>query len=191
MAKHSGDKKHVTETPDVSYIRNPDVAHELSDVNVGAILKFVGGLLVFGVVTLWLMWLMLRFFEAREERTESQPGPMALTEQERLPPAPRLQGAPGFGVNDPNLRLSENLQLKGPQAEYRAIKKRWDEILEKGMVNPNTGEKIIPIQEAIKKLVAEQGAAARPQPDNHGSEAGDMDLPSDSSAGRMAEKKDW
>lgn len=44
---HSGNgHERITETPDVSHIKNVDVTHELSDVNVPAILKFVAGLTV-------------------------------------------------------------------------------------------------------------------------------------------------
>ena len=47
--KHNGnghDRLHVTETPDVSHIKNLDVTHEASDVSVTGILKFVVGLTV-------------------------------------------------------------------------------------------------------------------------------------------------
>src|ERR671934_93173 len=39
MAKHSGNG-HKTETPDVSHIRNVEVTHETSDINVRAVLTF-------------------------------------------------------------------------------------------------------------------------------------------------------
>ncbi len=46
---HNGngnDDRHVTETPDVSHIKNPDVTHEASDVSVSGVAKFVGALTV-------------------------------------------------------------------------------------------------------------------------------------------------
>ena len=46
---------HITETPDVSHIKNVDVTHEASDVNVGGILKFVLGLTIFAVFVQVLM----------------------------------------------------------------------------------------------------------------------------------------
>src|SRR5712691_5383012 len=88
-------KTHVTETPDISYIRNVDTAHELSDVQVGGIVKFVVGLFVLTVAVFFLAWGMFRMFEARSQ--EPPRSPMALSGEERLPPEPRLQGAPGFG----------------------------------------------------------------------------------------------
>jgi hypothetical protein len=102
MAKHghSGNGHgHVTETPDVSHVRNPDVTHEMSDVNVPGILKFVVGLVVMTFGVYILMWLLFSFFNAQEVRKEGEapPGPMAMTEQESLPPEPRLQASKGFG----------------------------------------------------------------------------------------------
>src|SRR3712207_3329269 len=89
----------IHETPDVSYIQNPDVQHEESDVNVRGILVFVAGLFLLMAVTLLLMHFMLNFFEKQEAARETRPDPMALTEErDRLPPEPRLQGARGFGA---------------------------------------------------------------------------------------------
>src|SRR4051812_15700878 len=98
MARH-GRRDDIHETPDVSHIQNPDVTHEESDVNVRSILMFVLGLIVFGVIVQFLMWYMLKFFERRQDAQTPKPAPMALSDKERLPPVPRLQGAPGFGVD--------------------------------------------------------------------------------------------
>src|SRR5512132_269264 len=98
---HNGnghDARHVTETPDVSHIKNPDVTHEASDVSVAGVVKFVIGLTALGIVVFVLIWGMFRFMYAQETEKEPEPGPMAMSPQERLPPAPRLQAAPGFGV---------------------------------------------------------------------------------------------
>ena len=76
-SKHKKNGKlHVTETPDVSHIKNLDVTHEASDVSVSGILKFVVGLTVFAVVVHVLMWGMFRLFYAQSQR-EPAPGPMA------------------------------------------------------------------------------------------------------------------
>src|SRR5205085_9873418 len=87
---------HITETPDTSHIKNVDVTHELSDVYVGGIAKFVVALVVLLFVSFVLMWAMFRILETRA--TEPPPSPMALTGKERLPPDPRPQGAPGMGA---------------------------------------------------------------------------------------------
>src|SRR5713101_2374920 len=90
-SKHNS---HVTETPDVSYIRNVDVTHESSDVQVGGIAKFVIALFVLMVASCFLMWGLFRMLASRTR--EPPRSPMALSDRERLPPEPRLQGAPGF-----------------------------------------------------------------------------------------------
>src|SRR5438874_11913158 len=92
--KESNQKGHVTETPDISYLRNVDTTHEVSDVQVGGIVKFVVGLFVMTVAVFFLTWGMFRMFEARSP--EPPRSPMALSGEERLPPEPRLQAAPGF-----------------------------------------------------------------------------------------------
>src|SRR5215211_8115888 len=99
MAGRKRKKDDIHETPDVTHIQNPDVSHEASDVNVGSIAKFVIGLFVLTVVTFILMKLLFKVLEDRAAKLDPPARPMALTEQERLPPEPRLQAAPGFGVD--------------------------------------------------------------------------------------------
>ncbi len=119
-------------TPDVSYIRNPDVAHEESDVAVGPIAKFVVGLFIFGVVVCALMWLLYNFYEKRAVKSERRPSPLARRDAETLPPPPRLQGAPGFVLEERDDRgnvltpKEQDFQLRHPQAEYEAIQKIWE-----------------------------------------------------------------
>jgi hypothetical protein len=68
-SKHKGNghgRLHVTETPDVSHIKNLDVTHETSDVSVSGVAKFVAGLTVLCAVVFVLMWGMFRFINALE-----------------------------------------------------------------------------------------------------------------------------
>ncbi len=58
-------KEHMTETPDVSYIKNVDVTHEVSDVYISGIARFVVGLSILMIVSFFLMWGMFRVFDAR------------------------------------------------------------------------------------------------------------------------------
>src|SRR5947209_1131232 len=87
-------KDHVTEIPDVSYIKNVDVTHEVTDVYIPAIAKFVVGLFILMVASFFMVWVLFSAFESKT--TETPASPMALSQNERLPPEPRLQGAPGF-----------------------------------------------------------------------------------------------
>jgi hypothetical protein len=129
--KHSGnghEKLHITETPDVSHIKNPDVTHEASDVSVSGVAKFVLALTVLGVVVFVLMWGMFRLLNAQETEKEPPAGPMAMKPTERLPPPPRLQAAPGFEVK---LKSGETVSLekKEPEAEYNVLLAQWEDEL--------------------------------------------------------------
>src|SRR6266850_974853 len=152
----------IHKTPDVTHIHNPAVAHEASDVNIKAILQFTFGLLLFGIFVSVLMWWMLKFFESREVKYEQKapPGPMALTEKERLPVEPRLQAAPGFG-DDLDLGEGKNLALLPPDTEFKILSARWKEVLDRGKQDAKSGAATsIPIEQAMKQVV--QGLPSRP-----------------------------
>jgi hypothetical protein len=187
---------HVTETPDVSHIKNIDVTHEASDVSVGGILKFVVGLTIFAVVVHVLMWGMFRFLNSQEEGKESPPGPMAMTEQERRPPDPKLQAAPGFGIKLENGQWLP-LENREPQAEFRVLREQWE-----GQLNCDRGEtyssfslnlrSCMPIDQAMQKVLEGKGLPSRPQAEtNQGVPAQEygIDMPTAASSGRMTEKK--
>jgi|ERR1044071_121794 hypothetical protein len=182
-------KDNIHETPDVSHIQNPDVSHEASDVDVGTIVKFVVGLFFLTVITFVLMKLLYNVLEDRAAKADRKPRPMAMSESERLPPEPRLQAAPGFGVN-----LGEgkfiNLQLREPQAEYRELQNIWNEVLE-GKPDRRTGMTSMPIEEAKKKVIEDGSLKSRPAADGQQQMgANGMDIPSYQSSGRMTEKRD-
>ena len=202
MAKgrHNGNGHgHVTETPDVSHIMNPDVTHEASDVSVGGILKFVLALTLFAVVVHVLMWGLFRFFNSQESQNEPKPGPMALSQEERLPPEPRLQTAPGFGVKLENGAWVP-LGNREPEAEYKVLRDQWRQQLkceepktdahqsaesahEAGKVDPAASHDVActPIDQAIDMLI-QKNLPARPA-----AAAGqDLDLPTAASSGRVS-----
>ena len=162
---HNGnghDSRHVTETPDVSHIRNLDVTHEASDVNISGILKFVMGLTVLSVVVFLLMGGMFRFLNWQETEKEPPAGPMAMTEQERLPPLPRLQAARGFGVKLENGETVD-LENKPPEAEYRVLREQWDRRLNCKSAEgvQETATNCIPINVAMDKLLEGGGVPVR------------------------------
>lgn len=152
----SNGEQHVTETPDVSHIKNVDVTYEHSDVSVGGILKFIIGLLVMAAAVCLLMWVMFRALNSQEAKNDPPTAPMALSEKERLPPEPRLQAAPGYSVE------GRNLELKEPGAELKVVQEKWKDVLEKGPVDEQGQRYGMPIEEAKKKIV-EQGLPARKQ----------------------------
>ena len=192
---HNGHgRAHVSEVPDVSYIKNIDVTHEASDVSVSGLLKFVVALSIMTAMVALLMWGLFRFFNQQEDKKEPPKGPMAMTEAERLPPEPRLQSAKGFGV-----KLEDGqwvpLELAEPQAEFRVLYQQWQNQLhcqkdehattDEHAAKPEQAttthsQPCIPIGEAMKKLV-QQGLPARPQ-DRMGQEP---QLPTAASSGRQ------
>jgi hypothetical protein len=177
-------------TPDVAHIQNPDVSHEKSDVNVRSIIMFAGGLLALGIVVHLLVSLMFNYMEDRARKADPPPRPMALPAAERIPPEPRLQSAPGFGVNLGEGKQPIKLELREPAAEYNEMRKIWDDDL-KGLPDPRTGQTNLPIEEAKQKVF--QSGQLRTRPQAGGQQQIDlqgMDVPSYQSSGRVMEKRD-
>ena len=171
----------------MSHLRNVDVTHELSDVNVPGILKFTGGLVVMTVGVYILMWLMFGFFRAQEVKKEGEtpPGPMAMSEQESLPPEPRLQAAKGFEIKLENGETVD-LENKAPQAEYRVLRQQWDTMLEKGPMDQSGNPAGLPIEQAMQKVLEGQGLRSRAQQASQ-QEMTDG-IPTAASSGRVSEK---
>jgi hypothetical protein len=166
--KHDG---HVTETPDVSYIKNVDVNHEVSDVYVSGIVKFLIGLSVLTIATFFLMWGFFRVLEKQD--TEPPRSPMALTEKDRLPPEPRLQGAPGFAEDlektaaikqeeSGNAITAGASQPKDALYEIKILRQHWNDVLEFGPVDQSGKRYGMPIEKA-KEEILKQGLPVRKQ----------------------------
>ena len=185
MAKHSGNG-HKTETPDVSHIRNVEVTHETSDINIHGVLVFVAALTIMTVAVYVGMVLLFNSFQ-RQAAGEPRPGPMALKPEERLPPEPRLQVAPGFAVTLSDGRRVD-LATKEPQAEYRTLLEEWDKNL-KGELKDASGAPVsIPINEAIKEVVS-GGLPSRAKEAPAKLEDYAISTPTSASSGRVAEKR--
>ena len=181
---------HRTETPDVSHIRNVEVTHEASDVNVGAILKFVVILTVLTIAISIGLWFMFKYFDAQEAK-QRPPGPMSLrnlNEAERLPPEPRLQVQRGFEV-----KLEDGttvpLALREPQAEYRELRKQWENVLANGMKDQSGNTVVMPIEQAMKQVVSGQGLPTSAQQGPAKLQDWAISMPTDTSSGRESMKK--
>jgi hypothetical protein len=169
--KHS---THVTETPDTSHIKNVDVTHEASDVQVGSIAKFVVALLVLTIATHIALWGMFRLLDAAEAKKETPRAPMAMTEEERLPPEPRLQSAPKFaeGLEQVTPKdhaeegaaraATESNTPKDPLWEIKVLNERWHDALEHGPIDEHGKRFGMPIDKA-KEEVLKQGLPVRTQ----------------------------
>jgi len=170
------EKEHITETPDTSHIKNIDVTHEVSDVYIGGVARFVVGLFILIVVSFVLMWAMFRILQSRSMQEEKPRSPMALSENDpqRLPPEPRLQGAPGFSEDleksaaaKPETRrelspvtTAQAPAPKDPMWEIRVVRDQWDDVLRNGPVDQNGQRYGMPIeqakQEVLRQLAAQQ-----------------------------------
>ena len=177
---------HRTETPDVSHIRNVEVTHETSDINVRAVLTFAAVLTLATIAVSAGMWLLFRYFNAQEAK-QPKPGPMALSKEERLPPEPRLQSAPGFAITTEDGQR-RNLELREPQAEYRVLRQQWEENLKTGLKDQSGNVVGMPIEEAIRKI-ASQGLPAKPKDPTKKFQDYAIQMPTAASSGRELEKR--
>lgn len=156
------DKTHVTETPDTSYIKNVDVTHEVSDVYISGIAKFVVALAVLMVASFVLMWALFRSLESMA--TDPPRSPMA---EDRLPPEPRLQSAPGFGeeldksaaaAKEKPSEMSHESKSgtaapKDPLWEIKVLREQWDDVLRHGPVDKNGQRYGLPIERAKEEVL--------------------------------------
>ncbi len=185
MTRNEKSNGHKTETPDVSHIRNVEVTHEASDVSVRGVATFVVMLTIATIVISVGMWILFRYFNAQGAK-ERGPGPMALSEKERLPPEPRLQAARGFAVTLENGQRV-NLENTPPQAEYRVLKEEWEKALH-GQLKDQSGNPVaIPINQAIEQIVSGGGLPTRPQTTPGKVEDG-IEMPTAWSSGRVTDK---
>jgi hypothetical protein len=184
MAKHNG---HKTETPDVSHIRNVDCTHETSDININGVLVFVVGLTIMTIAVFFGLSFLFGQFQ-KQARSEPKPGPMALQQEERLPPEPRLQAAPGFEIT---LRdgSKENLATREPQAEYKALLDEWNKELNGQLKDASGNPTSMPIEEAIQKVLAGEGLPARTKQAPNKLEDYAISSPTAASSGRISEKR--
>jgi hypothetical protein len=118
------------------------VHHETSDVGLRGILGFGAGLFVAAVLIHLMIWLLFQLFSGREARRATLTFPLAVGQEHRVPPEPRLQSDPRRDMRD--LRAAEDAVL----SSY-------------GLVNKKEGIVRIPIGEAMK-LSVQRGLPARP-----------------------------
>jgi hypothetical protein len=118
-----------------------EVHHETSDVNIAGIFGFGVGLLVVATIVHLLIFVLFRYFESREAARVPAEYPLARSQEDRLPPEPRLQTNPRQDLID----------LRGKEDEWLGSY---------GWVDRNAGVVRIPIDEAMR-LTLERGLPAR------------------------------
>lgn len=176
MATQKGDEKHQKgvikdQDEDVRYDSGEALkdqyeradAYEKDRIELRGIVFFVLGLVLLCGVTFGLMRLLQGALEEQAVAGEKgQKSPMMMTREENLPPEPRLQAAPGFGVDEENGRRV-NLELREPQSEYRVLQKQWQDVWANGRKDPHTGAEItMPMAEAKEKVIQENLIKTRP-----------------------------
>jgi hypothetical protein len=170
MAHGKRRRDSIHETPDVSYITNPDVAHEESDVAVRPLLWFVGGLTFFTIIVCLAMLLMFKYFQGREESQELEASPLARQGEERLPPEPRLQLAPGWQVTSEDGRrhdLSYTANDAGlvpqPWSEYLLVNDEWKREAEGyGWADQQAGTVRVPVEHAMRVYLERRQSKQQP-----------------------------
>lgn len=171
-------KKHIDSAVDLNK------PYEENDIQLKGILGFAAGLFLLIVVTFGLMSALLSVLKDYAVEYSDPRNPMAMSDKERLPPEPRIQSAPGFGVESEKGRI--NMELREPQAEYRELRKQWDDLLEHGQKDKKTGAvTMMPVEEAKEKFLGQNVKA------KSGAEAekvfnASRSFFSDASSGRMA-----
>jgi hypothetical protein len=120
---------------------NPDVHHETSDINIRGVFAFGVGLIIAAFFIHFGVWLLFLFLNGREAQKTAPEYPLAVGQENRLPPEPRLQTNPREDLR--RLREDENAILNN----Y-------------GWVDKNAGVVRIPIEKAMK-LTVERGLPVR------------------------------
>ena len=138
--------------------------YEENDIKLRGTVIFCAVTFLMIVFSFASMYFVNKWVEAGMAAQEKKnTGPMAFTKEEKLPPEPRLQLAPGFGVGEGENRV--NLELLNPHAEYWEVKKRWAQLEKEGLKDPHTGAVIaLPVAEAKAKFL-EKGEKQRPAED--------------------------
>jgi hypothetical protein len=138
-----------------------DKPYETNVIGMRGIIYFAVGLFVLVVITFGLMWFLQNVMEEQSIAEKDVASPMRMSDQERLPPEPRLQGAPGFQVESQQGHV--NLELKAPQSEYRNLQEQWETMWKDGQKDAKTGTVVtMPIEEAKRKFLEQ--SAEKPQP---------------------------
>ena len=115
--------------------QSPQIGHETTDVNVWAVGKFAIGLVIVCVVSVVLLYGLMKFFQSREETSVAD-----TVEPAKLFPEPRLQNT--------------------PIPDLKAVRAEEDKLLTGyAWVDPKQGVVRIPVARAIEVL-AERGLPA-------------------------------
>ena len=145
---------------DTSFIKNPTVAHEESDVRVRPLALFMIWLSVATAVVMLLMWGLFKYFDAEAARLDKLERPPLASERNPIPPKPLLQ----LGPTKPGQNAPDETN-NSPLSEVNAVRKEENAKLENyTWADQSKGVVSLPIERA-KELALERGLfKSRPQP---------------------------
>jgi len=124
--------------------RERGAVHEPNTVGISGIVMFIIALSASVAVIALLLLALLHYFDVRKAKAEPPAPP--LTRDERLPPEPRLQGAPGHASS--------------PAQDIRQFREQENQRLHSyGWVDEPNGVVRIPIDQA-KRLIVQRGLPA-------------------------------
>ncbi len=162
-----------------------DKPYETNIIGLRGVIYFAVGLFLLIIVTFSLMWFLQNVMENEAMNADiKNKQPMQMSARENLPPEPRLQAAPGYGVESDKGRV--NLELSAPQSEHRELDRQWTELWNEGQKDAKTGTVVtLPMEEAKEKFLQSNAKA-------NNSEAGQnilrqsREIFSEASSGRAA-----
>jgi hypothetical protein len=120
---------------------------EQSDVDIRAIFGFATALAATVAVVAMVVWLLFGYLAGRDARDSTREYPLAVGQETRLPPEPRLQ--------------------TNPREDLRELREQEDRILHSYQwVDRSAGVVRIPIDRAVR-LTLERGLPARASSEEH------------------------
>lgn len=177
-----GDTKHEKSFVDF------DKPYEQNLIGLRGVVYFAVGLFLLIVITFGLMAFLLNVLEDQAIQADNvDRNPMQLSEKDRLPSGPRLQSAPGYGVETEKGFV--NLELKHPQAEWEIIQEEYKKIWKDGHKGNDQTYTVLPVDEAKKRYLEQSAAKPAASPSsapNQNIFEESKKFVSDSNAGRIA-----
>lgn len=164
-----------------------DKPYEQNLIGLRGVIYFAIGLFLLIVITFGLMAFLLNVLEDQAIQTDNvERNPMQLSEKDRLPNGPRLQAAPGYGVETEKGFV--NLELRHPQAEWEIIQEEYKKIWKDGHKGSDQTFTVLPVDEAKKKYLEQNSAqpSSSPNPQTQNTFEESKKFVSDSNAGRIA-----
>jgi len=150
---------------DTSFIKNPDVAHEESDVNIRPIVWFLVWLSVATAVVMLLMVGLYRFLDDQANKQDARQRSPLADERSPIPPKPVLQMAPTQTNDEGQLPKTPPPDNNNPMAEVNTTREEESAKLKYyTWIDESKGIVSLPIDRA-QELALQRGLfKSRPQP---------------------------